>query len=453
MMRRRSRLARRFFVFLYRLITHARFRRLSLAIGRRVPSARILLIPIMHRLYESVYAHAPLELPGTELRGERPRLLIDVSTTYNMGQVSGIQRTVRSLAGALQDHSDRYAFEPVPVRMAWQNNRLVLLSARSFPEPTAHPETIAIRPGDVLFMLDSSWDIYHFFVDIFPMIRRGGGKIVTCVFDVLPITNPRYFTAELGKMFDGWFWQAARESDLILSISKATMDEVERIAPRIRRSDFFHLGADFASTDIQTTASNRRPKTFLVVGTIEPRKGHETILDAFEALWKINTDVDLIVVGKAGWLVDELIARMEAVASRNSRFHFYGYVSDAVLSEIFGMSDVVISASLAEGFGLPVVEALRLGKPVIASDIPAFREVAGDMPVYFRTGDADSLMVAVQHIIEQGFIQEAAVPSWLTWRESADSLMEKIGALMEKSECVPRVTSGNDPAYKGRQDA
>src|SRR5262249_2737171 len=130
--------------------------------------------------------------PWSEPAGARPRLLIDVSTTYHLTRVSGIQRTVRSLAAALQRNGNRYGFEPVPVRLKRiRRARLVLLTVPGFPDSGGDEQPVALRQGDCFFMLDSSWDIYpKWAATLFPMVRAVGGKIITCVYDILPITHP-----------------------------------------------------------------------------------------------------------------------------------------------------------------------------------------------------------------------------------------------------------------------
>jgi glycosyltransferase involved in cell wall biosynthesis len=373
-----------------------------------------------------------VERPDVEAAGPRPRLLIDVSTTFHMAQVTGIQRTVRSLAAALQRNGHRYDFDPVPVRLKrTEGARLVLVTVPGFPNSReGDEEPVALRTGDCFFMLDSSWDIYpKWAAALFPVIRGLGGKVITCVYDILPITHPEFFTSETIEMFEPWYKFAITESDALFAISETTRQELlRRIGNRPIRTDYFHLGADFVPA--QTTAPVLVPKkttsTFLVVGTIEPRKGHGTVLTAFQMLWASGLAVRLVFVGRSGWKVSGLISRIEALSATNEFFDYHPNASDALLAQCYGEADAVIAASLAEGFGLPLVETLLLGKPIIASDIPAFREVGGDLPTYFEPGNPASLAASVRSLLTGEDRKMEDLPRWITWDQSADQLMRKI---------------------------
>ena len=97
--------------------------------------------------------------------------------------------------------------------------------------------------------------------------------------------------------------------------------------------------------------------TFLMVGTVEPRKGHELVLNAFEWLWSQDHALNLIVVGKRGWLVDELTCRLRDCSERGRRVFWLETASDELLEEVYARSTCLLAASEAEGFGLPLIEA------------------------------------------------------------------------------------------------
>ncbi len=371
-----------------------------------------------------------VEDPPIEQPGPKPRLLIDVTTTYHMSNVTGIQRTVRSLSSALQRNSTRYTFDALPVCLKrTPDAKLVLMAVPGFPDSNSREQNVSLRAGDCFFMLDSSWDIYPKWAEaMFPRIRGLGGKVFTCVYDILPITNPEFFTSATVEMFRSWFKSAMRDSDVLFAISETTRLQLEQM-PGERRphTEFFHLGAD--SLPIPTFSSSQarsKGRTFLMVGTIEPRKGHSTVLEAFEKLWSSHPEIRLIFVGREGWKVSTLVSKMEKLRSTNSSFLYYRNASDELLAKCYDEADAVIAASLAEGFGLPLVETMLRGKPLIASDIPAFREIAGDFPTYFRPADPSSLAEAIRSFLSSGprTLQEG--PQWISWDESSDQLMSKI---------------------------
>ena len=417
------------------VLTSDRGLRMALLVRRRAPTIRAALQPVLSAVHDRLRRYYAVNHPKMEPSGGRPRLLVDVSTTFHLSQVSGIQRTVRSLVSALKRNEMRYMFEIVPVRLRRDGTVLTLVTAREFPEAWSDGDILALRKGDCVLMLDSSWDIYPKWSEvIFPIIRSLGGKIITCIYDILPVTHPQFFPTKTVRMFNPWFKLATEESDAVLSISRATRSEVEQRSKLTRvQSLFFHLGADFGSApSSQLSISKKSIPTFLMVGTIEPRKGHATVLDAFQAIWRSGQKMNLIFVGRPGWKVGALMKRIRKTAKSNESFIFHEGASDELLSECYRSADVVIAASLAEGFGLPLVETLRLGKPIIASDIPAFREVAGDLPTYFEPGNSAALVTAVRATLSETRSDPEVLPVWLTWDQSADQLMNKIGELLPK---------------------
>ncbi len=131
-----------------------------------------------------------------------------------------------------------------------------------------------------------------------------------------------------------------------------------------------------------------------MVGTIEPRKSHAQVLRGFDLLWQSGADVNLVIVGKPGWMVDDLVQTLDEHPEAGRRLHWIKDASDEYLESVYRFSNCLIAASLAEGFGLPIIEASAYGLPIIARDIPVFRELAGDRPLYFE-GDRPEAIEAV----------------------------------------------------------
>ena len=130
-----------------------------------------------------------------------------------------------------------------------------------------------------------------------------------------------------------------------------------------------------------------------MVGTIEPRKGHMQVLDAFDQLWSQGMDINLIIAGAEGWrhlrqdmrrTIPQIVARLRSHRERGRRLFWVNGPSDEYLEKIYATSSCLIAASEGEGFGLPLIEAARHKLPIIARDIPVFREVAGEHALLFR---------------------------------------------------------------------
>src|SRR4029077_1577723 len=127
-----------------------------------------------------------------------------------------------------------------------------------------------------------------------------------------------------------------------------------------------------------------------------PRKGHRQVVAAFEQLWREGIELDLVIVGKKGWMVDDLASMLHAHPEAGRHLFWVQDASDAMLDRVYARARLLVAASLGEGFGLPLVEAARHGLPIVARDLPVFREVAGEHAYYFSGTSADDLAGALK---------------------------------------------------------
>jgi alpha-1,2-rhamnosyltransferase len=165
-----------------------------------------------------------------------------------------------------------------------------------------------------------------------------------------------------------------------------------------------------------------------MVSTIEPRKNHTYLLDCFEQLWQEGIDVNLLFIGKVGWEVAALMKRINQHPQRNQQFFVFHDANDAELAYAYEHSTALVFPSHAEGFGLPIIEALEHGLPVIASDIPVHREVGGDLAMYIDTAKTESLVDLVKDILAHGIPikHQPKDYHWLSWQESAQQLIDRV---------------------------
>ena len=187
-------------------------------------------------------------------------------------------------------------------------------------------------------------------------------------------------------------------------------------------------------------------KLYLMVGTIEPRKGYGYAVEAFEDMWKTGWDGILIIAGKIGWKVDELIEKIRRSEYLDKKLFIFNDLSDEELCYFYNNADALIFSSLREGFGLPLVEAMNYRLPVIASDIPVFREIAGDKnyPIMFFYPDKNGLINAVNKFEDkpfygdnpdktiEGSISCKTSPNRLiTWDESVNDFSDAVFELLK----------------------
>ncbi|MDA0651309.1 MAG: glycosyltransferase family 1 protein, partial [Proteobacteria bacterium] len=250
----------------------------------------------------------------------------------------------------------------------------------------------------------------------------------------------------MGARYERWLRSLVAVADTILCISEAVARELEEwsrdagVAPQLAQPQvkWFHLGAD-----IERSAPSRglpggyqklltalaAAPTFLMVGTLEPRKGHAQVISGFELLWQQGHVVNLLIVGKEGWMVDALMERIDTHALLGKHLFWMSSASDQCLDDLYARSDCLLAASEGEGFGLPLIEGAQRGIPIIARDLPVFREVAGDSAFYFNGLDAEDVSSAIcgwLSLRDQGKAPASDVLGWLSWHESAAQLLRAL---------------------------
>jgi len=197
---------------------------------------------------------------------------------------------------------------------------------------------------------------------------------------------------------------------------------------------WFHLGADLNSSVPTTGLADdadqvlerlRSVPSFLSVGTIEPRKGHAQTLAAFDLLWEQGEDINLVLVGKQGWMVDKLADSLRNHPQLNKRLFWLEGISDEYLEKLYAASACLLAASQGEGFGLPLIEAAQHKLPILARALPVFREVAGEHATFFEGDSAQNLADALRQWVSDyragSMIASDEMP-WMTWKQSAEQL-------------------------------
>jgi glycosyltransferase involved in cell wall biosynthesis len=258
-----------------------------------------------------------------------------------------------------------------------------------------------------------------------------GGHYVQVVHDLLPVTMPDFFDYSMREHFPRWLRLISQQAELILTISDATQDELRdwlthqelQVGTPIIAT--LVLGSDvtaFSPIPAEPTTGNQdeHPRV-LIVGTIEPRKAYDAILDAASSVWDVAPDIEFLVVGSKGWASPELLDRFESLSASELPLRWLTNVSDEELSWLYRSCDLLVAPSRGEGFGLPISEALGAGLPVLARDVPAFRELLGSTGNYFNT-DAElaGAIVTTMGANEsaQGMIQKPK-----SWADSASMLL------------------------------
>jgi glycosyltransferase involved in cell wall biosynthesis len=377
----------------------------------------------------------------------RKQIFLDISELVQKDVGSGIQRVVRSiLKESLANPPSGYRIEPVYATTTKGYRYARHFSRRLDPllPDEVQDEPIDFAPGDIFFGLDLQPQVVLAQRPFYQILRRNGVDVRFLIYDLLCVLMPERFPPGSAEGFNQWL-DVVMESDGAICISKSVADQTrewfnkgERVRPRDFGIDWFHLGADtthraplggLPNDSEKVLATLKHRKTFLIVSTIEPRKGHAQVLAAFEALWRSGVDVNLVIVGKQGWMVDDLCEKLRAHSEMNHRLFWLEGISDEYLDKVYAASTCLISASYGEGFGLPLIEAAQHGLPILARDIPVFREVAGDHASYFKAEAPSELAAAMKSWLsdyQKNKHPKSSGMNYLTWKESAAMLLKKI---------------------------
>jgi glycosyltransferase involved in cell wall biosynthesis len=408
-------------------------------------NGRVLADPA-RLLLQRVGMDPPVARRGADV-GPGPRLLVDVTELALDDHGAGIQRVVRRLLVELL-LAPAPGLRTEPVRLAASGG---YVHARAFlshmlgmdPADVGEDTPVLAGPGDRLLGLDLLRDRIAEIGPAWRDLRSRGVRISVVVYDLLPLSNPEWFPAGVSARFSTWLDLVLEHADQALCISRTVAEALrERCVARggarqpvIRQPVIrsFGLGADLESWLLPMRRlpgfAPGQPR-FVVVGTIEPRKGHAQALAAFESLWADGSPAQLLIAGRYGWGAASLAARLRSHPEYGKRLLWIDAADDADLAAAYRESTALLAPSHGEGFGLPLVEAAAHGLPVLARDLPVFREVGGPGVDYFSGESPGQLQAAIEDWLrrwESGAISPPDVAAARSWRDSARALVLTIG--------------------------
>lgn len=299
-------------------------------------------------------------------------------------------------------------------------------------------EIIKFQEDDILILADASWGMNIY--ETLNKAKKANVSIVTIIYDLIPISHPEFCVPEHSYIFKKWLHEIVHYSDSFVAISETVQKEMYNyIQNNIATEDkkhysYFHLGANFGkSLEIVDNSSinpqiikeiNTSKSIYLIVSTIEPRKNHMFLLEVFEKLWEQSLDVKLCIIGKVGWDSDNLINKIKTHKEYNQKLLMWNNVSDSELNYAYKNTKYLLFPSFVEGFGLPIIESLYHGLPVLASNIPIHKEVGGNQIRYFDITNPDELIqkiVQIENELNADNISNEFY--WPTWKESTLNLL------------------------------
>lgn len=379
----------------------------------------------------------------TEQTNRSPRIYFSLGDIPYTDSGTGIQRVIKELCRQGLDQSD-VVFIPVyldyqegvyRIASGWMKaHGLKCLTVAAFSDVEDDPEITVEAEDWLIYTMPNAHEWEHEWA-YQQSFQDAGGRIGTILYDLIPIDHPEFTPPSIIRDFPIWLRNVARRADAVFSISKVAYDAFESWLNReqVKRPPYrgyFHLGGDFKSKRMAQKSSLppclEGKQYYMQVSTVEPRKGYADLITAFESLWQDGIEAALVIVGRKGWCVDDLVRRIEQHPQAGNLLFWLQGISDAELETLYQGCRAVIFASEAEGFGLPAIEGLHFGKTVIARDIPVFREIAGDALTYFTNG-AEGLREAVRREWENpGVFSSHETPVVISWRQSFEQFVHSI---------------------------
>ena len=377
---------------------------------------------------------------------ELPTIGLDYTPAYEQG--GGIGRYVRELVAALarQDSDTRYHLFVA----GSSSQRSVQLGSNFVWKPTrlsprwlarlwhrAHiPVPVEIFVGGV--------DLYHATDFVLPPTLPCTKALLT-VHDLSYVRVPEAASPGLKAYLDRVVPASVARADFVVADSQATKDDLIDLY-RVSESKVSVLlsGVDSRfrrEKDAKVLLTTRTrykigmsPYIFSV-GTVQPRKNYGRLIQALALLRVSGYDIDLVIAGGRGWLEDPIYATINTTGMQD-HVHFIGFADEADLPALYSAAYCCALPSLYEGFGLPILEAMACGTPVITSNISSLPEVAGDAAITVDPYNLDAITDAIKHLLDDTSLYQAYVQKGyerakqFTWDNSARQLREIYAKLL-----------------------
>lgn len=380
------------------------------------PPAPAQLILDVSRLVYAAWSRTPTGIPRVELAyaehfiaTESDRLHFAVLDAF--GRLRTVDQHlaigfVREIAGYWEGNvGSVWAYLQLVVRAAWIH---LLLMLRPWGDLR---RLVAAHEGRSIYVIPSQLQLEHSAL-IEGLKKAGDLKLVYFVHDILPSLLPAYFPDDAEERNRRRMENAARLADAIIFNSRATaLSFKERFGRNMAPAKLVvaPLGVSFCKNAGMSHQPPPEPY-FVMLGTIEPRKNHLLVLNLWRDLYaEFGRETPrLLLVGSRGWKNRDIIEMIEQNAPPRGKVEELGRLPDAAVADVLKGARALLLPSFAEGYGLPLAEALSHGTPVICSDLPVFHEVGADIPEYLPPADTEGWRTAVADYVDANSSRRAS---------------------------------------------
>lgn len=355
------------------------------------------------------------------------KIYIDISVLTLATFITGIQRVTREIILRLLENGGK---EIVLLHYNAREDAYHIIDNRRFVQYYSGHKGVknkmitrcrlAIQDmgrGDIFFDLDAVWMCRVRRSYLLPLLKKRGVRIIAHVYDIISITHPQYCLERGVYQFMDYIGAHLQYADEIIVNAQATAEELRLLAERLDvpapPCHVVPLGADFRQhvqvSEEQIPEKVRQAASgapyILMVGTIEPRKNHRLLLKAYDnGLGQAGYHI--IMAGYMGWHMEEFEQELHAHPDYNQGIYHLDGLEDSSIDYLYQHARFLAFCSYTEGFGLPLLESIQRGTPVIAADIPVSREVAGEYCDWFVQDDAEDLCrIVLEYEDEQKYSQ------------------------------------------------
>lgn len=376
--------------------------------------------------------YIPLTIPF-KVRSLSVKILLDALQSTNQSGTGSYATALIKYLPSLMPDAEIYAACPESARGSWEGAGLAGVlpcSSAGFPVGTVRrsaqmrSELRRIRP-----------DIVHYPANFARWAGRGGvreTRVILTVHDLSFLRSPEWFRWERAAYYRASIRPSVRLADAIIADSEATARDLESyLALPRERTSVVPLGVDEGLAPSDAGAVKRArvkyglpDKFFLYLGTIEPRKNLPRLIEAFDGI-AAGTDLDLVIAGREGWK-PEATRRAFAEAARRDRIHFPGFIATEDMAAVLTAARVFVWPSLWEGFGLPPLDAMACGIPVVTSSISSLPEVTGDAALLVDPLDVAAIGAAMKRAAHDEELRTKlrtaglSRAKQLTWRKTVE---------------------------------